>query len=136
VPTGRAPVDATDWAGLIDAAGLKGPVGQLAQHASLIAVEQHVVRLALKPIHEHFNAAPLVVAMEEKLGQVLGRSIKVRFEKVSSDALAEAPAEAAGRERSARQHATEQAMNDDPVVQALIRDFDARVIPDSVRPNK
>ncbi|MGH8124009.1 MAG: DNA polymerase III subunit gamma/tau [Rudaea sp.] len=129
-------MDLGDWAGLIAAAGLKGPAGQLAQHSTLIAVEQHVVRLALKPQHEHFNAPPLVATMEEKLGMVLGRALKVRFEKSAAVRSPEAPAEAAGRERSARQQATEQAMNEDPVVQALIRDFDARLIPESVRPNK
>jgi len=128
--------DTTDWAAMIEAAGLKGPVGQLALHSSLIAVEQNVIRLALKPSHEHFNAPPLVAAMEEKLGSVLGRSIKVRFEKAAADLLAEAPAEAQGRERTARQQATEQSMSDDPIVQALMRDFDARLIPESIRPNK
>jgi DNA polymerase-3 subunit gamma/tau len=126
-------VDTSDWAGLIEAAGLKGPVGQLAQHSNLIAVEQHVVRLALKPAHEHMNSAPLVAVMEEKLGSVLGRAIKVRFEK-TSESFGEAPAEAAGRARVARQQATEQAMSDDPIVQALMRDFDAKVIPESVKP--
>ncbi|MEP6939971.1 MAG: DNA polymerase III subunit gamma/tau [Rudaea sp.] len=135
-PTPRLATDASDWATMIEAAGLKGPVGQLAQHASLIAVEQNVIRLALKPTHEHFNAPPLVQVMEEKLGTVLGRSIKVRFEKAVADTLAEAPAEAAGRERTARQQATEQSMNADPIVQALVRDFDARLIPESIRPNK
>ena len=129
-------VDTGDWSGLIEAAGLKGPVGQLAQHSTLIAIEQHVVRLALKPQHEHFNAPPLVAMMEEKLGMVLGRALKVRFEKSADAQSPEAPAEIAGRERSARQQATEQAMSDDPIVQALIRDFDARLIPESVRPNK
>ena len=128
--------DTNDWAAMIEAAGLKGPVGQLALHSSLIAVEQNVIRLALKPTHEHFNAPPLVSAMEEKLGSVLGRSIKVRFEKAAADVLAEAPAEAQGRERTARQQATEQSMSDDPIVQALMRDFDARLIPESIRPNK
>ncbi len=132
----HADVDAPAWGALIEAAGLKGPVGQLAQHASLIAVEQNVIRLALKPMHEHFNAPPLVVVMEEKLGNVLGRAIKVRFEKAGTERLPEAPAEAAGRERTARQQATERAMNEDPVVQALMRDLDARLIPESIRPNK
>ncbi len=126
-------VDTSDWAGMIEAAGLKGPVGQLAQHSNLIAVEQHVVRLALKSAHEHMNAAPLVAVMEEKLGSVLGRAIKVRFEK-AGESLGEAPAEVAGRARVARQQATEQAMSDDPIVQALMRDFDAKVIPESVKP--
>jgi len=127
-------VDPNDWLGLIETAGLKGPVGALAQHCTLIAVEQHVVRLALKPEHEHFNAPPLVAAMEEKLGQALGRAIKVRFEKNSAAQQAETPAEAAGRARDERQQAAERALNDDPIVQALIRDFDARLIPESVKP--
>jgi len=127
-------VDANDWLGLIETAGLKGPVGALAQHCTLIAVEQHVVRLALKPEHEHFSVPPLVAAMEEKLGQALGRALKVRFEKNSAAQLAETPAEAAGRARDERQQAAERALNDDPIVQALIRDFDARLIPESVKP--
>ena len=129
-----AAVDPNDWLGLIETAGLKGPVGALAQHCTLIAVEQHVVRLALKPEHEHFSAPTLVAAMEEKLGQALGRALKVRFEKNSAAQQAETPAEAAGRARDERQQAAERALNEDPIVQALIRDFDARLIPESVKP--
>ena len=73
--------DAVDWPALIEAAGLKGPVGQLAQHANLIAIEHGVVRLSLKPAHEHFNSAPLAAVLEQKLGATLGRAIKLRFEK-------------------------------------------------------
>ena len=130
----RAPMDTNDWAGLIETAGLRGPVGALAQHCTLIAIEQHAVRLSLKPEHEHFSAPPLVVAMEEKLGQALGRAVKVRFEKNAGAQQVETPAEAAGRVRDARQQAAERALNDDPIVQALMRDFDARLIPESVKP--
>ena len=130
-----AAMDANDWAGLIETAGLKsGAVGALAQHCTLIAVEQQVVRLSLKPEHELFHAPPLVAAMEDKLGQALGRAVKVRFEKNVSAQQAETPAEAAGRARDARQQAAERALNDDPIVQALLRDFDARLIPESVKP--
>jgi len=126
--------DASDWLGLIETASLKGPVGMLAQHCTLIAIEQNVVRLSLKPEHEHFSAPPLVAAMEDKIGQALGRAIKVRFEKNASAQQAETPAEAAGRVRDARQQAAERALNDDPIVQTLMRDFDARLIPESVKP--
>jgi DNA polymerase-3 subunit gamma/tau len=127
-------VDAGDWPGLIETAGLKGPVGALAQHCTLIAVEEHAVRLTLKSEHEHFSAPPLVAAMEEKLGLALGRAVKVRFEKGTAAQQRETPAEAAGRVRDARQQAAERAMNEDPIVQALMRDFDARLIPESVKP--
>ena len=132
-PVPTPPADLSDWPALIEAAGLRGPVGQLAQHATLLGIDDHAVRLALKPQHEHLNSAPLVVLMEQKLSGLLGRTLRVRFEKAGM-VVAEAPAEIALRERSQRQNDAELAMNGDPVVQALLRDFDARILPDSVKP--
>jgi DNA polymerase-3 subunit gamma/tau len=128
----QPPADLSDWTALIEAAGLKGPVGQLALHSSLVAIDDGVVRLALKPAHEHFSAPPLIAMMEQKLGGVLGRSIKVKFEKPAS--ALEAPAEAAQRERSARQLAAEQSLASDPGVQNLLREFGGRLVGESVRP--
>ncbi len=128
-----SPVDTSDWGALIEAAGLKGPAGQLAQHSSLIAIEQHVVRLALKASHEHFNMPAMVATIEEKLGLVLGHAVKVRFEKVAAEQLNEAPADTAGRARVERQQATEQAMQEDPFILAMQRDFGARIVPESIK---
>ena len=122
----------SDWTALIDAAGLRGPAGQLARHAALIAIDGNVVRLALKPIHEHFSSPPLIVQIEERLSASLGQAIRLRFEKPA--ALVDTPMDIAERERSTRQQAAEQALGEDPFVQALMRDFDARVVPDSIRP--
>ncbi len=124
-----ASVDA--WSALIDSAGLRGPAGQLARHAALIGIEGDVVRLALKPAHEHFSAPPLIAQMEERLSSALGRVIRVRFDKaVATDT----PAEAAVRERSSRQIAAERSLDQDPAIQGLVRDFDARIVPASVKP--
>jgi DNA polymerase-3 subunit gamma/tau len=132
---GSAATDAaavSDWTALIDAAGLRGPAGQLARHAALIAIDGNVVRLALKPIHEHFSSPPLIVQIEERLSVSLGRAIRLRFEKPA--AVVDTPMDIAERECSTRQQAAEQALGEDPFVQALMRDFDARVVPDSIRP--
>ena len=131
ISTTPAPVDLDDWPALIEAAGLKGPVGQLAQHSSLVAIDGGVVRLALKPAHEHFSAPPLIAMMEQKLSAVIGHSVKVKFEKASTPQ--EAPAEAAQRERSARQLAAEESLASDPGVQSLLREFGGRLLGDSVR---
>ena len=128
-----ASVDSIDWPALIEAAGLKGPVGQLAQHANLIAIENDVVRLSLKPAHEHFNSPALAAVLEQKLGAALGRPVKLRFEKAVP--TQEAPAEAAQRERVARQRAAEESLATDPGVQGLLRDFGGRLINESVRPD-
>jgi DNA polymerase-3 subunit gamma/tau len=126
-----APVDLDNWPAMIEAAGLKGPVGQLAQHSSLLAIDGSVVRLALKPAHEHFSSPPLIAIMEQKLSAMIGRSVKVKFEKTVTSQ--EAPAEAAQRERSARQLAAEESLASDPGVQSLLREFGGRLLGDSVR---
>ena len=128
-----AAADSSDWPGLIEAAGLRGPLGQLAQHAALIGIENGVVRLALKAEFVHLSSPPLIAQMQEKLGKVLGCAIKVQFEKAVPATVT--PADILARKRDARQQAAEEALSDDPFVQTLIRDFDAHVIPDSIRGN-
>jgi len=132
-PISKAPRDLSDWPALIEAAGLKGPVGQLALHASLVAIEDGVVRLGLKPVHEHFSAPPLVAIMEQKLSALLGRPLKVRFEKVAG--AVDAPAEIAERDRSTRQRAAEESLAGDPGVQSLLREFGGRLVSDSIKPD-
>ena len=132
-PISKAPRDLSDWPALIEAAGLKGPVGQLALHASLVAIEDGVVRLGLKLVHEHFSAPPLVAIMEQKLSALLGRPLKVRFEKVAG--AVDAPAEIAERDRSTRQRAAEESLAGDPGVQSLLREFGGRLVSDSIKPD-
>jgi DNA polymerase-3 subunit gamma/tau len=132
--TGASPaaVDLNDWTSLIDAAGLKGTVGQLARHSSLVAIDASVVRLSLKPMHEHFNLPAVAATLEQKLSALLGRPLKVRFEKTTG--AHEVPAEAAQRERSERQLAAEESLAGDPGVQSLLREFGGRLVGESIRP--
>jgi len=129
---GSPPMDLNNWPSLIEAAGLKGTVGQLARHSSLIAIEGSVVRLSLKPMHEHFNLPAVAATLEQKLSALLGRPLKVRFEKAV--AAHEVPAEAALRERSERQLAAEESLAGDPGVQSLLREFGGRLVGESIRP--
>jgi DNA polymerase-3 subunit gamma/tau len=126
-----SPADPGNWSALIESAGLKGPAGQLVRNAALIGIENDIVRIALNPAYEHMSAPPLVASIEERLGAVLGRAVKLRFEK--SAAATDTPAELAQRERQARQQEAERALGTDPFVQAVVRDFDAHVIPESIR---
>jgi len=133
VATPSPALDLNNWPALIEASGLKGPVGQLAQHANLIAIENGVARLSLKPVHEHFNSPPVAAAMEQKLSALLGHPIKLRFEKAV--VTQEAPAEAAQRERSSRQRAAEESLASDPGVQSLLREFGGRLVNESIKPD-
>ncbi len=123
-----------DWADLIERAELRGPVGQLARQASLIAIEDRIVRLALKPTHEHLAVAPMLALLEHRLGAALGREVKVKVER---DMVGmESPAEQRMRADNVRQQAAEESVRTDPFVQSVIDTFGARVIPESVRPTE
>ncbi len=126
----RSPVP-DSWPALIEQAGLRGPVGQLAQNATLVGIDGDLVRLAMDPAHGHLAAGPMVETLERQLGGVLGRPVKVKFERAGDSA--QTPAELRARADSARLSAAEQAVRGDPVVQSMIDVFDARVVPGSVR---
>ena len=144
-PASSAPLQATSiasspsahttggWADLIERAQLRGPVGQLARQASLIAIDGKIVRLALKPAHAHLAVAPMLALLEQRLGAALGHEVKVKIERDTGDV--ESPAEQRVRADTLRQQAAEDSMHADPFVQSVIDTFGARVIPESVRPN-
>ncbi|TDR39356.1 DNA polymerase III tau subunit [Tahibacter aquaticus] len=120
-----------DWPRLIELADLRGPVGQLARHAALMAVEGNTLRLALKAEHEHLNSVLMVTHLQEKLAQATGRPLRCVFE--TAEAGVETPAEQIARTRNARQLQAEQDIEQDPFVQAAVQELGARIVPNSVR---
>jgi DNA polymerase-3 subunit gamma/tau len=127
-----APTGTPDWPELIDRAGLRGPLGQLAQNATLLGIDGGVVRLAMNPAHAHLAEGPQVAQIEQRLGTALGRPVKLRFESAGNGA--QTPAEQRARADQARRSAAEEAVHGDPLVQSMIDTFGARVVPGSVRP--
>ncbi|TBR39174.1 MULTISPECIES: DNA polymerase III subunit gamma/tau [Dyella] len=135
-PAARAQVDARGmprWDELVELANLRGPLGQLAQNAALRDREGNTLVLALQPVHMHLAVEPMVSQMEERISQVMGERIKLRFVGDQSGS-AETPAARAASARSAAQSAAEQSIEEDPLVQSLRREFGARVLPQSVKP--
>jgi DNA polymerase-3 subunit gamma/tau len=118
---------------MIEQANLRGPLGQLAQNSALCGREGNTLVLALQPAHMHLAVEPMVGQMADRIGEALGEPVRLRF---VSDAAggAHTPAARAASARSAAQSAAEQAIEDDPLVQALKRDFGARVVPGSIKP--
>ncbi len=133
--SGSVPIGAgVSWSELIERAELGGPAGELARNSSLVAIEEGMVRLMLRASHGHLADGPWLVTLEQRLGNVLGRTVKVRFE--HGHAAGESPAEQRVRVDGERRQVAEQAMHADPVVRSLIDTFGGRVIPDSVRPTE
>ena len=109
-----------DWIALIDQAGLRGPLGQLAQNAALRDRDGQTLTLVLQEAHMHLAVEPMVGQMEERVSD--------------ARAASQTPAARAAEARDAAQARAEQAIEEDPLVQALKRDFGARVVPQSIKP--
>jgi DNA polymerase III subunit gamma/tau len=122
-----------DWETLIQRADLRGPLGQLAQNSALRGREGNTLVLALQPTYMHLAVEPMVGQIADRLSEVMGEPIKLRFVGDSQGA-AHTPAARAAVARSEAQSAAEASIDGDPLVQALKREFGARVVPQSVKP--
>jgi DNA polymerase-3 subunit gamma/tau len=132
-PVARRADGLPDWAAMIEQAGLRGPLGQLAQNAALRERDGNTLVLALQAAHMHLAVEPMVGQMADRISQALGESIRLRFVSDENGGT-QTPAARAASARSAAQSAAEQSIEEDPLVQALKRDFGARVVPGSVKP--
>ena len=121
-----------DWHDIVERAHLRGPIGQLAQNCTLRGIEGESMVLALQPQHMHLAVEPLTSQMEEKVSNALGRRVRFRF--VAEGGNLGTPAERRAQAASDAQATAEASMDSDPLVQALKRDFGARVIPQSIKP--
>jgi DNA polymerase-3 subunit gamma/tau len=121
-----------DWHDIVERAHLRGPIGQLAQNCTLRGVDGEAMVMALQPQHMHLAVEPLTSQMEEKVSNALGRRVRFRF--VPEGGSLGTPADRRAQAASDAQANAEASMEADPLVQALKRDFGARVIPQSIKP--
>lgn len=129
---GPAEGNADEWAAILAAMNLKGPVSQLAEHCVLLGRVNDVVRLELDREGEHFRRTQL----EKKLGQALAKHFgqTVRLEFSVGEAKQETPAKRKSRAADDRLRAAEEAIEGDPTVRAMREVFSAKVAPGSVKP--
>ncbi|MEP7186345.1 MAG: DNA polymerase III subunit gamma/tau [Rhodanobacter sp.] len=142
-PTEKMPVPAPvardasglpDWDALIERANLRGPFGLLAQNAELRERDGQTLVLALQPAHMSLAVEPMVSQMEERIGQAMGERIRLRFVSQDQSAAAATPAARAAQARGASQSAAERAIENDPMIESMKREFGARVVPQSIKP--
>jgi len=132
-PARARSLDAAGWLDLVAGLGLRGPVRELAAHASFVDWSGGVLRLALPAADDHLKTPFLIGQLSQALEPALGAAPQLRFEDVAV-ARGETLHERNARERDARQAAAEQAFLADPQVQRLMQQQGARLVPDSIRP--
>jgi len=119
------------WANLIGDLGLTGPAGVVAANSTLSRQTHGHYRVMLDQQHEHLHTASTEQKITEALQRFFGQQARVEF--TVGRLQSESPARRHDREQNENQQAALAAIENDPVVQALQKDFDATIVAGSVR---
>jgi DNA polymerase-3 subunit gamma/tau len=125
-----------NWPALAAALPLRGVVQQLALQSELIGCgadpeSAGTARFKLRLPVETLRSAGSVDKLAAALSEHFGKPVKVDTEIGAVRQTANAQAQA---ERAERQREAEQKMQEDPFVQSLMREFNASIVPGSIKP--
>lgn len=134
-PAAATGLDLAQWRAAVEAAGLRGPLRELATHAVPLGLVQGRLRLGLAAAHDHFRSDGLVRQLADALALAFGAGLHIAFEAIEPSVAPSLAAVERG-EQQRRQGAAEAAIAADPLVQDLMNRFDARVVPNSTRPSR
>ena len=123
-----------DWHQLLPRLGLGGISSQLAAHCTVKSWQDGELVLALRPEGAALAGSMAKKKLHDALEKHLGQPLKLRIE--VEEGGEETPAQAAERRQQEEQAAAVQAMQNDPVVQALEEGFGGELLVDSVKLNK
>lgn len=119
-----------NWRQLTDQLKL-GLARALAQHCELLRHDAHNFYLSVSSEHAHLLQPGYQDKLRAALSQHFGRSVRLHFD---ANGSGNTPASQMRQEQAAIQSEAEAAIERDDFVQALITDFDAKIIPSSIKP--
>jgi len=125
--------DADDWLALIGRAELKGPVRDLAAHATFVGHVDDILTLAMPDGFEHLRTDAMTGKLADALAPALGGATRVAFAAGAATGGDSLHARTA-RQRDERQSHAERAFLENPTVQRYMQQFGAKLVPDSIRP--
>ncbi|VAW53442.1 DNA polymerase III subunits gamma and tau [hydrothermal vent metagenome] len=121
-----------NWAALLEQLNLRGMVKQLAVNCTLREQSSNEIILTLNKENEQLLNPIMLKKLEEALCASLQQKLKLTIE--LGDQQIESPAKTTARNQVERQQNAEELIHQDPVVQALKENFNAEVVPNSVKP--
>jgi len=121
-----------NWAGLVESLNLRGMVKQLAVNCILREKSSSEVMLTLSKENEQLLNPALLKKLEEALCTCLQQKLKLSIELGAQQI--ESPARTTARNDAERQQSAEESIDQDPMVLALKENFNAEVVPNSVKP--
>lgn len=119
-----------NWRALVDALKL-GLARELAKHCELVAFDEDSISLSVPESQKHLVSANYQEKLTTAICQHFDRKIKLQF---SIGGTGNTPAKQIFEEKAQAQANAETAIEEDGFVQALISDFGATIIPNSIKP--
>ncbi len=126
------PASGDVWGETVAKLGLSGLARELANHCTLDSQEGGVLRLTLDQAYAHLLNKEREAVFKQALAAHYARPVDLRI--VPGSPQAETPARERQRTQNDRQQAAVEAIMNDPNVQALQENFNARVDAGSIRP--
>lgn len=123
---------AAEWLALFPRLGISGMTGSIAANCTLVAVEGDTWRLHLDPDQGALFNATQQQRLNDALNQYHQRTLKLEIELCKPEQ--ETPAQAAARQRQARQRAAQTSIEADPLVQQMVQQFAAVIRDGSIEP--
>ena len=125
--------DSAQWREIVEALGLGGLVKQLAVNCAIKQRDGNNIILQISSGHSNLINVKAKQRLQQALGEYFNIDAELQIEVVSK-VEAESPAQTVQRETAKRQQQAEQSINDDSFVKLLKENFNAEIIPGSVKP--
>jgi DNA polymerase-3 subunit gamma/tau len=119
-----------NWRGLVDELKL-GLARALAQHCELVSFDENSITLSVPETQKHLLLPNYQEKLSSAIAQYFAKKIKLEF---SIGGTGNTPAKQISAEKAHAQAGAESAIEEDAFIQALISDFDASIIPNSIKP--
>jgi DNA polymerase-3 subunit gamma/tau len=120
-----------DWRKLVEQNLKLGLARALAQNCELVAFDENSLTLRVAENQKHLVSVNYQEKLSNAIAEHFGRKMRLNFE-INSDA--NTPAKQNAVEKANIKSNAEAAIMQDSFVQALIQDFDASIIPNSIKP--
>ncbi len=125
-------LDIESWPGFVAGLEIQGMAAELVRQCAWGSLDDNKLTLKLAPSFENLNSDRYIQQVEEALEAKCGRPLKFLIEVVTHDLPTAAQSDA--QAQAERMEEAEQALTDDPNVQALQERFGASIHPGSVEP--
>lgn len=132
IPSNAEP---SDWPTLLNQLNLKGPTLALASNCALQKITENTLELILHPN----QAALLNKRQEERIAAALSEYFQKPMQVIihlANHKDLTTPESINKEKRVAKQTAAEQAVHENPHVQEIIKMFDAKIVPNSIKTNE